>query len=66
MVVPSNTLVIPDLRISVVELLARNVSVISLDPLVGYKRFIEDFRPFLFSITYIALYVRLAIYDPKR
>jgi hypothetical protein len=66
MAIPSDATAISDPRISAVELLARNVSVILSDPLVSRERFVEDFRPFLFSITCIALYVHLVVYDLKR
>jgi hypothetical protein len=57
---------ISDPRISAVELSAPNVPVISLDLLSTRGGFVEDFRPFLFFATRVALYVRLVVYDPKR
>ena len=65
MAVLSDAPAISDPRISAVELSAPNVSVISLGLLSTRGRFVEDFWPFLFFATCVALYVRLVVYDPK-
>jgi hypothetical protein len=59
-------LIISDLKISIVKLLTFNILMILLDLLLSYKYFIKDFRPFLFFVTYVVLYIRLVIYNLKQ